>query len=215
MGNDPNAVFVKCPNQGCGHVLQFKAMPNYREAIIECPFCHYKSKVKNFLDFTPKTPAPMPPLNGNQQGGGDTQIVSGNQVTNQTTAQTTTQKTNQLTRVFIKCLTSGEERPLKYGENKVGRACAQPKADILFKDPEKYLSRDHATFKVVDRAGIIEIHLSDNGSANGTFVKNQRLKPRMILKVPADTIVKLGKLEFMIRIDGARKVTGGTDTVLI
>jgi len=58
--------------------------------------------------------------------------------------------------------------PLETGDNVLGRS---DDCDVKLPDPEKWLSRRHATLTVSPEG----VHVTDHGSVNGTFVNGERV----------------------------------------
>ena len=183
QANTPSAnnVFIKCPE--CGKVLQFKAFPNYQKAKLTCPFCKYHNSIENYVSI--KAPSqlqePQPPLDGDT----DTEDMDA----------TRTPGSVQLRRVD-----TGETRTLREGLNTIGRSSATPQATVTFDDPQKYLSRNHATINVVATGKGLSVRLQDNGSKNGTFINNTRLSSGTIVAVQNGGMFTMGRLRFVVEI---------------
>jgi len=218
-----DVLYVQCPNKQCGKVLSFKAFPNYKEARITCPFCEYQAKIKEFMSFVPKksaqkTPqqheqsranAPMPPMPPAQPAPCRTPMQQPMGPAQQPQKPMASAAVDDPTvtisdlKVFIQCIDNKMKFELKPGKNIIGRTSAQPKATILFPDPEKYLSRNHASITVMHTPQGIEIRLVDNGSVNGTFVQGKRLPAGTICKIPANIVITLGRLRFIVFVESA------------
>jgi pSer/pThr/pTyr-binding forkhead associated (FHA) protein len=79
--------------------------------------------------------------------------------------------------------------PLKAGDNILGRS---DDCDVVLPDPEKWLSRRHATLTISADG----VQLKDNGTVNGTFVADQRIESSAI---GAGTSFRVGpKLEMRL-----------------
>lgn len=169
-------VVIKCPE--CGLKLSFKPMPNYRIKKVTCPKCKHVATAGEYeLIYDPS----MPP-----ESGSDTVIDS-----------------PATTSVTIKCVETGEQFSLKPGKNRLGRRCMPAKADILFDDPEKYISKLHSSISVVNAGGTIQLHLRDEGSTNGTFINEKRVPQGSIAFLkPSDTL-RMGRRTFVCTIMGA------------
>lgn len=210
------SLYVKCPNANCGKVLAFKSFPNYQEAKITCPYCNYQAKIKDFIPFTPKgqttpqqAPAqqPMGPVGG-YYGGDQTQLMGGGPAGNdQTQMYVQTPK--------MMCLETHETKTLQMGKNTIGRTASQQQATITFNDPEKYLSRNHATVNVVNTPSGLQIQLSDNKSVNGTFIQGKRLPAGTIVKVTPDMVITLGRLRFQITFPPAGPGNKSFDSTML
>ena len=70
---------------------------------------------------------------------------------------------------------------LTLGDNIVGRAFGEQKAEIAIKDP--YTSKHHATITLEEKDGKIFFFISDAKSTNGTFNRN-KVKLKSELKYP-------------------------------
>lgn len=183
QANTPSAnnVFIKCPE--CGKVLQFKAFPNYQKAKLTCPFCKYQNSIENYVSI--KTPSqqlqPQPPLDGD----GDTEDLDATRTPGS---------------VQLRCVDTGATRTLREGLNTIGRSSATPQATVTFDDPQKYLSRNHATINVVATGKGLSVRLQDNGSKNGTFINNTRLSSGTIVAVQNGGMFTMGRLRFVVEI---------------
>lgn len=178
-----NLVVVKCPE--CGLRLSFKAVPNYREKPITCPKCHHSDIVGHFTMV--QDPAQI-------QGNNPTSASSDDDET----------RTVPTYGAVIKCLETGEERPLKPGPNTIGRAAHVPKASVLFTDKEQYMSRLHATLTFLTTGQLPQLQLRDEDSANGTFVSDVAIPRKSIVKLNSGTPFKMGKLTFVCNIVDTR-----------
>jgi pSer/pThr/pTyr-binding forkhead associated (FHA) protein len=85
----------------------------------------------------------------------------------------------------------GEERALRSGPNTFGRKADN---DVSIQDP--YVSGRHGVVEIADDG----VYLTDTGSTNGTLLNEARLSPNMRTKVGADDVIRLGSLEFRIRL---------------
>jgi pSer/pThr/pTyr-binding forkhead associated (FHA) protein len=85
----------------------------------------------------------------------------------------------------------GKEMPLKAGINVFGRKSGH---DVVIADP--YVSGKH---------GIIEIaadgvYVTDTGSTNGTMLNDAKLVPNMRTRVNPDDVIRLGSMEFRVKL---------------
>ena len=78
--------------------------------------------------------------------------------------------------------------PLREGDNLIGRTPREgPRPDVEIQDPEKYVSRQHATLRV---AGGMFI-LIDHGSKNGTYLNDQRMTPKQEYPVSKGDVIRI------------------------
>ncbi len=118
--------------------------------------------------------------------------------------------------VTLENVDTGESHNLLPGDNVVGRRTATPRAQILFDDPEHYMSRCQAVITVRNESSGTEVLLRDAGSANGTFVNGVRLpEGTMVRLADGDTFV-MGK--HLYRLTISRQPMHGrraSDTILL
>jgi hypothetical protein len=89
--------------------------------------------------------------------------------------------------------------PLHPGENLVGRPPLNgPTPPVPLPDPEKFISRTHATFSV--EAGIVTIR--DNGSPNGSVLNGSRMVPNQPLPFKEGDVLMIEGREIRIRPAG-------------
>lgn len=86
----------------------------------------------------------------------------------------------------------GKEFPLRAGLNSFGR---KPDNDISITDP--YVSGKH---------GVIEVaadgtYVTDIGSTNGTMLNDAKLSPNMRTAITEEDVIRLGSLEFRVRLN--------------
>lgn len=165
---DPVMVEVKCPK--CGQRIRFKPVPNYRSRTMTCPKCQYKDTAGNFV----------------------TNSNSGPNIDEITDPVITTQSKN----IRLKCLDTGESHSLSIGRNTIGRKVSDPRATITFNDPDRFMGRLHASITVAQTPQGVQLHLKDENSANGTFVKNMRINANSVIKLLPGEEIKFGKLRF-------------------
>ncbi len=85
----------------------------------------------------------------------------------------------------------GKEMPLKAGVNTFGRKTGN---DVVIADP--YVSGKHGQIEVTDQG----LFLTDLGSSNGTMLNNAKLVPNMRTALTPEDVIRLGSMEFQIRI---------------
>ncbi len=88
----------------------------------------------------------------------------------------------------------GREIPLKAGANIFGR-----KADNDVSIPDAYVSGRHGTIEIADDG----IFLTDTGSTNGTMLNDAKLAPNMRTAITPEDVIRLGSLEFQVRLSSS------------
>lgn len=83
------------------------------------------------------------------------------------------------------------EKPLRAGVSTFGR-----KADNDFQVPDSYVSGKHGQIEVTEHG----VYLTDLGSSNGTFLNGAKLAPNMRTEISPDDTIRLGSLEYKIRM---------------
>lgn len=86
----------------------------------------------------------------------------------------------------------GKEQPLKAGVTSFGRKAEN---DIQVVDP--YISGKHGQIEITDQGAF----LTDLGSSNGTYLNGAKLAANMRTLVTPEDVIRLGSLEFQIRIN--------------
>ena len=86
----------------------------------------------------------------------------------------------------------GRELPLRAGVNSFGR-----KADNDVCMPDPYVSGRHGQIEVTDQG----IFFTDLGSTNGTMLNDAKLVPNMRTLVTPEDVIRLGSMEFQIRVN--------------
>ena len=86
----------------------------------------------------------------------------------------------------------GKELPLRAGVNSFGR-----KADNDVCVPDPYISGRHGQIEVTDQG----IFFTDLGSTNGTMLNDAKLAPNMRTLVTPEDVIRLGALEFQIKVN--------------
>jgi len=84
------------------------------------------------------------------------------------------------------------EYPLKAGENTFGRKEGN---DVQIADP--YVSGRHGIIEIADDG----VYLTDVGSTNGTMLNDAKLAPNMRTKLAPEDVIRLGSLEFRVRLE--------------
>jgi pSer/pThr/pTyr-binding forkhead associated (FHA) protein len=87
----------------------------------------------------------------------------------------------------------GHEFPLRKGVNTFGRRSADN--DIAVQDP--YVSGKHGIIEVTEDG----VFLTDIGSSNGTMLNDAKLAPNMRTSVTPEDVIRLGSLEFQVRVN--------------
>ena len=85
----------------------------------------------------------------------------------------------------------GKELPLRAGVNSFGRKAEN---DVCIPDP--YISGRHGQIEVSDQG----IFFTDLGSTNGTMLNDAKLAPNMRTLVTPEDVIRLGSMEFQIRV---------------
>lgn len=192
-------------------MLSFKAFPNYKDAPIECPHCHTRGIVRDFIELRPRV------LADSTRQPVQAPLQSPSLSPQQPSIQATMRLHEQpVAVVALENVDTGESHNLLPGDNVVGRRTATPRAQILFDDSEYYMSRCQAVITVRNESSGTEVLLRDAGSANGTFVNGVRLpEGTMVRLADGDTFV-MGK--HLYRLTISRQPMHGrraSDTILL
>lgn len=192
-------------------MLSFKAFPNYKDAPIECPHCHTRGIVRDFIELRPRV------LADSTRQPVQAPLRSPSLSPQQPSIQATMRLHEQpVAVVALENVDTGESHNLLPGDNVVGRRTATPRAQILFDDSEHYMSRCQAVITVRNESSGTEVLLRDAGSANGTFVNGVRLpEGTMVRLADGDTFV-MGK--HLYRLTISRQPMHGrraSDTILL
>lgn len=181
-------------------MLSFKVFPNYKDAPIECPHCHARGRVRDFVELRPRVavdPAHQPvqtPLQSRVSQPSSQQPLQSVRESVPATMRLFGHLPEQsVVTVTLENVDTGERHDLMPGDNIVGRRTATPRAQILFEDPEHYMSRCQAVLTVRKEAGSAEVLLRDAGSANGTFVNDVRLPEGTMVRLAAGDTFVMGK----------------------
>lgn len=83
------------------------------------------------------------------------------------------------------------EYPLRAGVNSFGRKAGN---DVQIVDP--YVSGSHGEIDVAEDG----VYLTDIGSTNGTMLNDAKLAPNMRTLITPDDVIRLGSLEFHVRV---------------
>lgn len=83
------------------------------------------------------------------------------------------------------------ETPLRAGVSTFGR-----KADNDVQVPDSYVSGRHGQIEVTEHG----VYLTDLGSSNGTFLNGAKLAPNMRTEISPDDVIRLGSLEYRVRL---------------
>jgi len=210
---DPTKAYVRCPNKDCAKVLTFKVFPNYKDAPIECPHCHTRGKVRDFIELRPRVLADST----RQPVQAPLQSPSLPPQSQKPSAQATMRLHEQHEAVVtLENVDTGESHNLLPGDNTVGRRTATPRAQILFDDPEHYMSRCQVVITVRSVAAGTEVLLRDAGSANGTFVNEVRLPEGTMVRLTDDDTFVMGKHLYRLTISRQpMHVRRASDTILL
>lgn len=192
-------------------MLSFKIFPNYKDAPIECPHCHTRGIVRDFIELRPRV------LADSTRQPVQAPLQSPSLSPQQPSIQATMRLHEQpVAVVALENVDTGESHNLLPGDNTVGRRTATPRAQILFDDSEHYMSRCQAVITVRNESSGTEVLLRDAGSANGTFVNGVRLpEGTMVRLADGDTFV-MGK--HLYRLTISRQPMHGrraSDTILL
>lgn len=192
-------------------MLSFKIFPNYKDAPIECPHCHTRGIVRDFIELRPRV------LADSTRQPVQAPLQSPSLSPQQPSIQATMRLHEQpVAVVALENVDTGESHNLLPGDNVVGRRTATPRAQILFDDSEHYMSRCQAVITVRNESSGTEVLLRDAGSANGTFVNGVRLpEGTMVRLADGDTFV-MGK--HLYRLTISRQPMHGrraSDTILL
>lgn len=120
-----------------------------------------------------------------QKGGNVTQAFANNR----TAAMTVAPKKETAAAMLVG--NDGRELPLKAGVNTFGRKSDN---DVPIVDP--YVSGRHGTIEVTDQG----VFVTDTGSTNGTMLNDAKLSPNMRTALAPDDVIRLGSLEFRVRV---------------
>lgn len=192
-------------------MLSFKAFPNYKDAPIECPHCHTRGIVRDFIELRPRV------LADSTRQPVQAPLQSPSLSPQQPSIQATMRLHEQpVAVVALENVDTGESHNLLPGDNVVGRRTATPRAQILFDDPEHYMSRCQVVITVRSVAAGTEVLLRDAGSANGTFVNEVRLpEGTMVRLADGDTFV-MGKHLYRLTISRQpMRHRRASDTILL
>ncbi len=118
------------------------------------------------------------------KGGNTTQVFA----SNKTAAMTMAPKVEVPPAMLIG---EGREIPLKTGGNVFGR---KAESDVQIADP--YVSGKHGLIEVTDQG----IFITDTGSTNGTMLNDAKLVPNMRTAMTPEDVIRLGSMEFQVRI---------------
>lgn len=89
----------------------------------------------------------------------------------------------------------GKEFPLKKGINTFGR-----KSENDVSIAEAFVSGRHGTIEVTEQG----LYITDVGSTNGTLLNDARLAPNIRTSMNPDDVIKLGALEFMVKVQAPK-----------
>ncbi|MEA2552948.1 MAG: hypothetical protein QOJ65_1124 [Fimbriimonadaceae bacterium] len=118
-------------------------------------------------------------------GGNTTQVFT----SNKTAAMSATPAVEVAPAMLIG---EGKEFPLRAGVNSFGR-----KADNDVSIPDAYVSGRHGQIEVTDHG----VFFTDLGSTNGTMLNDAKLAPNMRTLVTPEDVIRLGTMEFQVRVN--------------
>ena len=224
MKPDPTKIYVRCPNKDCAKVLSFKGFSGYKDAPIVCPHCGFRGVVRDFTELRPRlapasqqpvaeplqpqpSPQPTPAPEPQVQPRPDIAVRQTMRGERQAVASAT---------VILENTVTGERQSLSPGDNVIGRRTATPRAQVLFDDPDHYMSRCQAVVTVRAEASGIVALLRDAGSANGTFVNGVRLPEGTMVRLASGDTFVMGKRTYRLVIDaGPATRRRMSDTILL
>jgi len=148
-------------------------------SVVKCPKCQYSGKVADYIE---KDPAPKTEVNhkvGKFYKPGKLELIESD----------------------AEWLSSDKKVDLLCGINTLGRKSPNSTATIQLPTTDTFMSREHATIEVVQRAdGIYEHRLWDDRSRNSTLHNGVAIeKGDVIVLMPGDT-VKLGRTIFNLEL---------------
>lgn len=165
-------ISIICPN--CRAKLSFMEVPGWKEKLVECPHCHFKSQANVYqMGFA----APKP-------GSTDdafTQLASGFCPSRQSAVIG-----------VIKVEETGRTHQLQMGTNVIGRVATTGTADLkISTDP--YMSRRHLQIDVVDGPTGIEHRLVEIESKNIIILNGKPIQRKDVLVLKFGDKMVLGK----------------------
>lgn len=119
-----------------------------------------------------------------QKGGNTTQVFASNK-----TAAISTAPRKEVAPAML--VGEGREFPLKAGVNTFGRKTGH---DVVIADP--YVSGKHGEIEIATDG----VFITDTGSTNGTKLNDAKLVPNMRTKVDPEDVIRLGSMEFMVKV---------------
>lgn len=171
---------IKCPS--CGVLLDVRNSQNEAVKMIICPQC--KAQLRVIFS----------------QNNGKTQYVdSGNGVTRYV-GQTSFDNSDETVLAGNKAILSpgyltcgGDEYPLKFGINVIGRNAVSSQATIQIATEDRYMSRQHLTIQVVKvSSDKIRVVVANYHNKNASYVNGQLLNEGDQLILSEGSIIKMG-----------------------
>lgn len=153
------------------------------------------------VDGTKLNPGEKRNLRGGEQisfGGLELRLAMPGEAGANATAVVSSNKTAAMTvapaveKPYAVLVGDGREIPLKKGMNTFGR-----KADNDVSIPDPYVSGRHGVIELADDG----VFLTDIGSTNGTMLNDAKLAPNMRTALTPDDVIRLGALEFRVRVN--------------
>jgi pSer/pThr/pTyr-binding forkhead associated (FHA) protein len=118
------------------------------------------------------------------KGGNTTQVFSANK-----TAAIAAAPRKEVAPAML--IGEGREMPLRAGKNSFGRRAGN---DVVIADP--YVSGTHGQIEITEQG----VFLTDTGSSNGTMLNDAKLVPNMRTLVTPEDVIRLGSMEFVVKI---------------
>ena len=168
-----NMIKATCP--GCGQSLKLPDVPGLKDAVVECPICHYRAVGAVYLNGA---------ANVSTQGTGtdENTLLRDDRPTKLVTTSGTPAQ------LRLKVVATGETFDLREGSNVIGRRAVSGTADIQIGN-DAYMSRRHVQIDVVPKAGafeysLVEINSKNIVKLNGTAIS----RGDVIILSPGDTL---------------------------
>lgn len=159
---------IQCPS--CGLVMAINFSPAVLQKTLECPHCHTKRKVAEYLLY--RGPAI-------KKEEGSTQVVRG-----------ALPKQAQLTD-----LSSGRSYSLQLGKNTLGRKAPTSDASVQIETTDSFMSRNHIGIDVENQNGGIYCVLFNTHNRNKTLVNGTRVEDGDRIELQSGTIITLGNTQ--------------------
>ncbi len=189
---------IKCPS--CGVLLDVRNSQNEAVKMIVCPQCKAQLKV----NFPPKQQYASTPLTGETQyvspNAGETQYVNrdngetryvGWHSSGNPDETVLAGKQVEATPGFLSY--GGQNYPLEFGKNVIGRKASTSQATIQIATDDRYMSRQHLNIHVIKvSAEKVRAVVSNDHNKNATYVNGQLLGEGDQLIITDGTTIKMG-----------------------